>query len=213
MPAKSKPRAAGLVTQLECAPFMALCAEFSTFRIDPVIQLMVKNQDKGRILGFVRGLRLSAQLIYEIRNILSGSGLHADWGHLLDKDTNLCSPECDIIVHNGKVKRRWNGHKESVMDFCFVEYSNAIAVISCKSYLTSIDVDYPRAMKRYVKNVWLFAECCPKGKEAALRKKAREAGYKGFYYLYPWDHETSVEPKQDEWIKFGKALNALRPKK
>jgi len=171
---------------------------------------MEKNREKGRILAFVRGLRLSAQLIYQIRHVLSGSDLHADWGHLVDEDTSLCSPECDIIIYDGTYKARWNDNNKPVMDFCFVEYSHAIAVISCKSYLTSIDVDYPRTMKRYVKNVWLFAECCPKGKEAALRQKARKAGYKGFYYLYPWDHKTSIEPQLEEWSNFTKALNSLR---
>jgi len=213
MPAKRTTRAAGLVTMLECAPYKALCAEFAAFRIDAIIQLLEKNKDKGRILGFVRGLRLSAQLIYQIRDILSGSGLRADWGHLVDEDTSLCSPECDIIIYDGTYKRRWNNNDEPVMDFRFVEYSHAKAVISCKSYLTRIDTDYPRTLRRYVKQVWLFAECCPRGKENILRLKARKAGYKGFYYLYPWDGKGSFEPNEDGWISFSQALQSLRPKK
>ena len=74
----------GLVGQLECSVYQAMCGEFSSFRIDPIIRMMEKNKEKGRILGFLRGLRLSAHLIYAIRDVLSGSGLHAAWGHLMD---------------------------------------------------------------------------------------------------------------------------------
>lgn len=200
----------GLVAQLECAPYRAMCQEFAEFRIDPVIRMMEKHKERGRILGFVRGLRLSAQLIYAIRDALSGSGLHADWGHLLDKNRNLCSPECDVIIYDGAFIARWNKHDKPVMDFYFVECSHAVAVISCKSYLANIDKEYIQTIKPFMEQVWLFAECCPRGKEAALRKKARAAGYRNLFYLYPWDGEISVEPDRSEWTRFLKALETLK---
>ena len=96
------------------------------------------------------------------------------------------------------------------MDFYFVEHSHAVAVISCKSYLTSVDTEYITTTKPYVKQVWLFAECCPKGREVKLREDARGAGYKHLFYLYPWDGKVGVAPDRKEWLAFLKALNSLR---
>jgi hypothetical protein len=187
-----------------------MCAEFSSYRIDPVIQMMEKKLEKGRILGFVRGLRLSAQLIYAIRDVLSGSPLCADWGHLVDKERNLCSPECDIIIYDGTFVARWNKNSKPVMDFYFIERSHAVAVISCKSFLDRVDKEYVQTVGHFIKNVWLFAECCPTGRTIALKEAARKAGYKGLFYLYPWDKKGGVKPDHKEWKGFVDAIQTLR---
>lgn len=63
--------------------FMQMFGEFTNWRMDVFIRQMEADKRKGRVLPFVRGLRLSAQLIYVIRVILTGSDLTANWGHLL----------------------------------------------------------------------------------------------------------------------------------
>jgi hypothetical protein len=172
---------------------------------------MEKNKAEGRVLAFVRGLRLSAHLIYAIREILPGSGLKADWGHILDDEGLKCSPECDVIIHR-KHRASWNGTRQPVMDFKFVDRDEAVAVISCKSYLKSIDQDYEdysRKVGSYVHNLWLFAECCPPGSVRRLRKASREAGYSKFWYLYTWDGERSLHPNEKMWFDFLESVRSL----
>jgi hypothetical protein len=77
------------------------------------------------------------------------------------------------------------------MDFKFIACQNAVAVISCKSFLKSVDREYCRKMNSYVDNVLLFAECCKPGSVNGLKRSALSAGYKGFWYLYKFDVETS----------------------
>ncbi|MFQ5821494.1 MAG: hypothetical protein ACE5I5_16040, partial [Candidatus Heimdallarchaeota archaeon] len=109
--------------------YNGLIGDFSTWRVDDFIRQMEADRCKGRILPFVRGLRLSAHLIYTIREILSGTELEANWGHLLDEEGNYCSAECDIIIHLRGHYMRWNGSIDPIMDFRFIEQQNAIAVI------------------------------------------------------------------------------------
>ena len=51
--------------------FYALAEKLYSWRCNPVINTKESNKDKGRILGFVKGLRLSAEIAYIIRSILS----------------------------------------------------------------------------------------------------------------------------------------------
>ena len=89
-------------------PFRNMYSDFSTWRIDEFIRRLELTGHSGRILPFVRGLRLSAHLIYAIRDILSDSDLEANWGHLLDQKGIYCSPECDVIIHRKGYIRKWN---------------------------------------------------------------------------------------------------------
>jgi hypothetical protein len=206
----SNPRA-GITARFDLEPFEQLCTALSKWRIDPFIRLMDSEKAEGRVLGFVRGLRFSAQLIYAIRRVLKGTRLRADWGHVVDPEGLKCSPECDVIIHRGYLGR-WNGGRRPVMDFKFVDHEHAVAVISCKSYLTSIDSDYEQyclKVRKYVKDVWLFAECCPPGAVDRLREKSQEAGYGKFWYLYTWDGEVSFEPNEEAWFDFRDSLTAL----
>jgi len=199
-----------ILTNLYNETFSALCGGFSGWRIDPLIRDMEKNRDPGRILGFIRGLRLSSQLIYVIRDSLSSLSLEADWGHLVDENGNSCSPECDIVVHEPGYKKRWNGNEKPVMDFKFIDCRAAVVVISCKSFIRSVDKEYCEKMKHFVKNLWLFAECCRPGSVKRLKESTKSAGYKNFWYLYTWDGKKEISPNQAEWFDFIGTLEELK---
>lgn len=194
-------------------PFMKMFESFQIWRIDPFIRDMEARRQKGRILPFVRGLRLSALLIYEIRQLLKGTGLTANWGHLVDETDTFCSCECDVIIHRevGEIQR-WNGDSnEPVMDFRFIEQKSAVAVISCKSYLRSsgIDTEYCKLMKPFVGKIWLFAECCGPRSAKSIQTKALELGYEKFWYLYTWSKQTAPEPNKYGWNEFVEAVRKL----
>lgn len=194
-------------------PFMRLFAEMMEWRIDPFIRELEREKQKGRIFPFARGLRLSANLIYVIREILSGTNLTANWGQLLDRRGNYCSCECDVIIHCKGHIGRWNGTNEKpIMDFRFIEQQKAVAVISCKSYLRSgdIDTEYCKLMKPFVKKIWLFAECCGPRSAESIERKALRFGYKKFWYLYTWSKQTSPRPNRDGWSKFVKEVRKLK---
>ena len=191
-------------------PLMKIIAGMSEWRIDSFIRELEAKKAKGRILPFIRGLRFSALLVYAIREILSGTELNTNWGHLLDKDGNYCSPECDIIIHRNGHIARWNGNEKPIMDFRFIDSQNAAAVISCKSYLSSIDKKYCISIKPYVDKVWLVAECCDPKSAESLKKRALKSGYDNFYNTYFWNKDISPMPNKDEWMNFVEELKKLR---
>ncbi|MCK4785290.1 MAG: hypothetical protein KAV87_16185 [Desulfobacteraceae bacterium] len=201
-----------IVRLLDEKPFMDMFTDFSWWRIDNFVRQMDARRSAGRVLPFVRGLRLSAHLIYAIRKNLAGTDLTANWGHLLDKSGGFCSRECDVIIHHEGPCRQWNGNREPVMDFRFVEQQEAVVVISCKSYIRSgdIDTEYCELMKPFVKKIWLFAECCGPRSAESIEKKAREFGYKKFWYLYKWSKQTDPEPNRNGWNKFVKEVRKLK---
>jgi hypothetical protein len=193
--------------------FFALASVLQQWRIDPIMQQMDADRDEGRILGFVKGLRLSAQLAYAVREILSGENVEVSWGHLVDESGQLCSPECDIIIHRPGHMRRWNGDggNEPIMDFRFIESTKALGLISCKSLAKSIDKDYCKSFEKYqVENILLFVECCPQRQLEQLRKQANEAGYRGLFYLFTLE-DDNFTVKQDPAIyaAFVQALKDL----
>jgi hypothetical protein len=207
---KQKPKGGGIGICLDLEPFHRLFGELASWKIDPTVQAMEQKLEQGRILGFVRGLRLSAQLIYIIRESLLSAGLSVDWGHIIDDDEIHCSPECDVIIHRG-FRRQWDGNIKPVMDFKFVDCRNAVAVISCKSFMDRIDRGYAREMKPYLSNVFLFAECCEPRRVKTLKNSARTAGYKGFWYLYTWDRKTLERTKnEEEWCDFLTTLEKMK---
>jgi len=203
-----KQKAKGIGDRLDLEPYHQICAGLWQWRMDDFI----RELEKGTILAFVRGLHFSAQLIYAIRDIISETDLKADWGHLLDKNNKYCSRECDIIIHKGK-RNRWNGHENPIMDFKFVEQDEAVAVISCKSYLRSGDVDknYVKCLESYVKKVWLIAECCEPGHVKGIKRQAQDAGYENFWYMYRWSRKTGEqEGNEAGWLDFVKKLRKLK---
>jgi hypothetical protein len=173
----------------------------------PVVQRS-HGRYEGDILGFVRGLRLSAKVLYFLRDHLADAGFQVCWGHLLSANEESCSPECDIIIHNQGLIRKWNGSQDPVMNFSFVKASAARAVVSCKSLLTSVDARYPRDLKKHgVKHIFLFAETCKASQLEALRKKARLAGYAGLCCLYTTEPGSPlIKTNEAMWIEFGEAL-------
>lgn len=194
--------------------FMQIFADLTNWRVDPYIRQMAIERRGGQIFPFARGLRLSAQLIYLVRELLSGSGLTANWGHLLDRDLSYCSRECDIIIHKNGHFREWDGNHDPVMNFKFIRCENAVAVISCKSYLrtSDIDIEYCKSLKKFVSKVWLFAECCGPKSIKNIRKKARKYGYNKFWPLYTWAKETGPITYKEGWIDFIHEVEKLKTK-
>jgi hypothetical protein len=165
----------GIENRLDLEHYHKICSDLLNWRIDPFIRAMEEKKEEGRILSFIRGLHFSAQLIYAIRDLISESALEVDWGHLLDKGGTYCSRECDIIIHKRGYRSRWNG---GIMDFRFIKQDNALAVISCKSYIKSgaVDKQYVACLKPFVKKIWLFAECCESKHTDSLANQAQNGG-------------------------------------
>ena len=208
--------ATGTKNYLNKQQYNSIKGHLETYRLDTFMRTLDKNQtkNKGAILPFIRGLRFSALLIYEIRKALNGTQLNVTWGHILDENGDYCSSECDIIIYKGSYFARWNGSgdNESVMDFRFIEKENAIAVISCKSFLRTadIEVDYCENMKKYVDKVWLFAECCGPKSGKNIEKAAKTIGYEHYWHLYTWNRTTDdIEDCLDEWVHFLDTLKSL----
>jgi len=191
--------------------FRSMTHDFTFWRMDDFIRRLEATKSKGRILPFIRGLRLSAHLIYAIRELLEGTDLTANWGHLLDERGILCSPECDIIIHrkDGQVSR-WNGNEKPVMDFRFISMEGSLAVVSCKSRLIKIDKSYAKLMKKFVKRVWLFAECCGPRSSKSLEESAKKAGYQKFWYLYTWSPKSMPKFNTDGWFNFVSEVKKLK---
>jgi len=210
MSSSQSPR--GVVQLLQEETLMKMFGEFSNWRIDTFIREITKKRQKGRILPFVRGLRLSAHLIYAIREVLVGTNLTANWGHLVDEKGIFCSCECDIIIHHQGHEARWNGRENQIMDFRFIKQQKALVVISCKSYLRSgyMDSEYCKLMKPFVKRIWLFAECCGPRSVNSIRKKALRLGYEKFWHLYTWSKQKTPEPNKDGWREFIEEVNKLK---
>lgn len=189
--------------------------EFSDWRMDSYIRLLerIKKKGWGKVLPFVRGLRLSARLIYVIRKHLEGSNLAADWGHLMGDAGEYLSPECDIIIYEKRgMLEEWNDKtKNAVMNFKFVKASNAKLVISCKSFLktNNIEEEYCTELRKHVDKVWIFAECCGPRSVENIRKKAEAFGYKMFFYIYTWSRKQGLNANEEGWIEFIKALRSL----
>lgn len=186
-------------------------------RLDPHIRTLESKtgKNKGLIFPFARGLRFSALLIYIIRETLEGSGLSANWGQIIDEDGDYCSGECDIIIHTGKHEARWNGDGSGnhIMDFRFVNKNDVKVVISCKSYIKSstVEIEYLNNLKSFVKDVWLFAECCGPKSIIPIKKKAKTIGYEQFWCLYTWNSKNGETNEQfGEWRDFMEKLRSLK---
>jgi hypothetical protein len=208
VPAAYKKRSImGDILQLE--GFQRLAGELQPWRKSDDLKILEAAKGSALVLPFVKGLRLSARLIYILRAQLSHTDLEVDWGHLLDKDGNSFSPECDVIIHRKGYLQEWNDSTQRVMHFKFIEAMRAIAVISCKSYADSVDADYVKKVGDYVKNILLFAECCDPNRIASLKQKAKTAGYVGFWHLYTYDKATGMCTNDpDSWSSFLQAVKS-----
>ena len=83
---ESKTSKGRMELRLRTEPFLGLTEELVQWRLDPIIRLMETTKDRGRILGFVKGLRLSARILYILRTIVSSQKLEVSWGHLVDDE-------------------------------------------------------------------------------------------------------------------------------
>jgi|GEM_PF-1079345 len=205
----------GFVEVLQKGRYDAIRQELLASRLSQFIREKEAQEgpEKGLIFPFVRGLRFAALLIYAIRETLSTTNLEVNWGQIIDEDGGNCSPEGDIVIHKKGHKRRWNGGDgvNHIMDFRFIDKSRAVAVISCKSFLTTsgIEQDYCRRMLKYCDKVWLFAECCGPESTELIRKGAKEAGYENFWHLYTWSRTTEEVFPVEDWNDFVKTLTEL----
>lgn len=192
-------------------------AKLLNYRLDSYIRELESKEgpQKGIIFPFIRGLRFSALLIYAIRECLSDSDLEVNWGQIISEDGDLCSGECDIIIHKKGFLKNWNGDGggKHIMDFKFILNTEAIAVISCKSYLTksSIETTYCTNMLQFVKKVWLFAECCGPESVDLIREESAKIGYENFWYLYTWSRTTGdTIDHLDGWLHFINSVSELK---
>lgn len=189
---------------------VGLAAELQKLRNQPPLIKREDGKYEGDILGFVRGLRLSARLIYFLRERLSRTNLEVSWGHILDANEQSCSPECDVIIHTQGHIRKWNGYggHSPVMEFKFIEATCVRSVVSCKSLLTSIDKEYPPALRKYgVENVFLFAECCDEPKWPRLRENGLKAGYRDVSCLYfTGEDESLIKTDESLYVAFGNSV-------
>lgn len=187
------------------------------YRLDPFIREMEakKGEGKGLIFPFARGLRFSALLIYTIREALSGSDLEVNWGQIISEDGSACSGECDIIIHKKGYYTLWDGDGAGnhIMDFKFILNTEAIAVISCKSYLTKSTIEsvYCKNMLTFVKKVWLFAECCGPDSIDLIKNESANIGYENFWYLYTWSRTTGETVDSfSGWLDFIAKVKELK---
>lgn len=200
---------AGAGTTLRLSDFERVAGELKRWRASDDLRIIQATKGSALVLPFVKGLRLSAHLIYVLRMELSHTDLEVDWGHLLDAREESCSPECDVIIHRKGYIRKWNGSDRPIMDFRFVQHASALAVVSCKSYAKDVDADYVKKLQPYVKHVLLFAECCAPNQVDSLRKKAKNAGYAGFWFLYTYDEPTnSCVTDPSGWLSFLRAIRS-----
>jgi hypothetical protein len=199
---------------LSVEQLVGLTAELQKVRHHPPLTRRHDGKYEGDILGFVKGLRLSARVIYFLRECLSETDFEVNWGHLLNAEEQACSPECDVVIHAKGHVRKWNGGEQPIMDFKFIRAQGVRAVVSCKSRLDSIDASYPKALKQFgIRKVFLFAECCRHDRLSALQKQAVKAGYGGLWCLYTTEKEPEEEKdnltfRTDEamYVEFGKAI-------
>jgi hypothetical protein len=198
MTRKRKRSSGDLGVALRTEALHGLVAELQQLRQYPPLVHKGGGKYEGDILGFVRGLRLSARIAYFVRDQLNDTKYRTSWGHLLDDAERSCSPECDVIIHKKGHVRAWNGFKKSIMNFKFIRANQAVAIISCKSTLKSIDADYPKGLRKFgIKHVLLFAETCPEGSFARLRQRAKRAGYQGLWCLYLTGPDGSMKSIKD----------------
>lgn len=197
--------------------YNSIKAQLLGYRLSPFIRAKEAEEgaNKGLIFPFARGLRFSALLIYAIREVLSGSEFEVSWGQIVDDEGYACSGECDIIIHKKGYRKKWNGSDAGnhIMDFKFIEKQNAVAVISCKSYLTKTAVEetYCKNMLNYVKKVWLFAECCGPDSVKLIREQASKDGYEHFWYLYTWSRTTDeIVDDVKGWLHFIEMVKKLK---
>lgn len=206
----------GYIKSFQKEEYDKIKAQLLSYRLDPFIRdkEAEEGSNKGLIFPFARGLRFSALLIYSIRESLSGSELEVNWGQIIDNDGMACSGECDIIIHKKGHAKRWNGGNiNHIMDFRFIEKEKAIAVISCKSYLTKsqVEKEYCQNILKYVKKVWLFAECCGHESVELIREESKAIGYENFWYLYKWSRATDrIEDDEEGWYHFIESVMALK---
>lgn len=208
----------GIIQILDRDKYFKIIGGMSNYRIDNFIREAEakEGKSKGIVLAFVRGLRLSSLLTYAIRQLLDGSELTANWGHIIDENSEFCSRECDIIIHSKNIPlRQWDGDGAGghIMDFRFIPYDAARVVISCKSFLTTseIEEDYCTDMLKYVGRVWLFAECCGPKSDEKIEEKAKAIGYENFWYLYKWNRgKNELTQTIEIWDSFVNEIIKLR---
>ncbi|MCW3102701.1 MAG: hypothetical protein JWO09_1141 [Bacteroidetes bacterium] len=206
----------GYFKEFQKTKYNSIKTELLGYRLSPFIRDKESQTgvNKGLIFPFARGLRFSALLIYAIRESLSGSDLEVNWGQIVDDSGLACSGECDIIIHKKGHEEKWNGGAggHHVMDFRFIHKNNALVVISCKSYLANatVEKDYCENILKYVKNVWLFAECCGPESVKLIKNNSKKIGYKNFWYLYTWSRKTDkIVDDEKGWYHFIETVKKL----
>lgn len=191
--------------------YNSLCKKLDLYRTEQEL-----HEARKSVLAFVTGLRFSALLIYEMRDILKNTNLAVNWGTIIDESGDRCSAECDIIVHKNGSEFAWNGEIDvggSVMDFHFVNKQNVKLIVSCKGFeVSQIDQNMKNDIIKlgdWVENVWLFVEYSKATQLRDLYKDAKDAGYKKFYYLYSKREDGGLVYDESLWCEFARFLRGL----
>jgi len=98
------------------------------------------------------------------------------------------------------------------MDFKFIDMEKTKAVISCKSFLTTTEIDkeYCSDLSPFTNQVWLFAECCGPKSAAKIKQEVIRNGYKGFWHLYTWNRNSGdIGDSLTDWDNFVETIRAL----
>jgi len=142
---------------------------------------------------FVKGLILSTNIIEVIEKHLP-NGYRADWGQVInEKDGNILSKECDIIIYNSKP---FKTIENKSIRFVIVSKEQVRIVIEVKSSIQSVTSDaknYCKELKKSVPIIWFIAECCwakSKTRVNTITSNLKKAGYKHFFYFYRMNDQT-----------------------
>jgi len=163
------------------------------------------------IHDFVKGLILSTNIIETIDKHIP-NGYRVDWGQVIDeKDSNVLSKECDIIIYRGKPFKLIENKR---IKFVLVTKKQVKIVIQVRSNIHTVTEDdktYCRELKKFVQKVWYITECCwarNKSRVKIIKDRLKVAGYEQFFYLYRMNDE-SLE-KTIDYEPFIKFINLIK---
>ncbi len=166
------------------------------------------------IHDFVKGLILSTNIIEVIDKHIP-NGYRADWGQVIDeKDGNILSKECDIIIYTGKPLKEIENKS---MRFVLVDKKQTKIVIQIRSSIQSVTADdrkYCKELKKFVPEVWFVVECCwakTKNRAKTIESDLKKAKYSQFFYFYRMDEDTlEKEIAYEPFIKFIKLIRGIK---
>jgi len=162
---------------------------------------------------FVKGLVLSSNVI-ELINKHIPDGYRVDWGQIIDdKDGNVLSKECDIIIYKGKPFKEISN---KTIRFVLVSKQSVKIVIEVKSSIQGVTRDiknYCKELKKFIPEIWLVTECCwAQSKKRALdiKQDLKKAGYNHFFFFYRMDDKLKKTIEHKIFIDFIRQIKKIK---